>query len=247
MPISPAVIERNIKIAQRRLGVPDDGIFGPVTTAEFLRRLDLADAAVRDEHPRFDTIPTGSNADVSIEERATAWCEREAQHWGTAQVSLKRTAEYFGVCEPIDGSEGKIEWLVKTTLEGQRHSFCGAAQGYAERQVLMPGEDPLPARPGAKDYRGDAISRLRGPYVTVSRILSGSVARPPRGSLAIYDRPSTEPEWDGHIRRVRSSKRDGYMGVGANENDRRWRMPTIAWPYTDKDLLGFVYPKGFVL
>src|SRR5690606_7759423 len=101
-------------------------------------------------------------------------------------------------------------------------SFCAAAQGYAEVQVLLPGEMPLLARAGAKQYRDEANAKRRGPWIPIDRVRRQVVIPPPRGSLAIYDRPSTPEEWDGHIRRVCASGADGYLGVGANENNRRW-------------------------
>lgn len=229
----------NIKTFQRRVGLLDDGDFGPKTTARALAVADLADVARAVE--RGDTMPAGA----SLEERATAWCEREAEEWGTRQVSLERVAEYFRTCEQ-NGSNDKGADLSRMTLAGQRLSFCAAAQGFAEFSSLVQGDKPMPSRAGAKEYKADAEARIRGPWIPVSRVIAGAVRPPPRGSLVIYDRPSTAVTWDGHVERVCSSDERGYLAVGANENNRRWVLDEIPRFYqNERTLMGFVYPRGY--
>ena len=227
----------NIKTMQVRLGVRADGDFGPNTLAAFHL---MADQAER--NTQRDTLPDGTPfALPSLADRATTWCEGEADYWMGEQVNAERVAQYFELCDE-DGSTSKGKWLAAETRAGKRFSFCGAAQGFAERQVLLPGETPLPSRAGAKQYRDDAVAGRRGHWVSVDDVRTGRVAPPPRGSLAIYDRPSTPETWDGHVRRVCESTRDGYLGVGANEHNRRWHRDVMLVPYTTPNLLGFVYP-----
>lgn len=179
----------------------------------------------------------------SIEERATTWCETEADYWLGEQVNADRVGAYFAVCVDLEGSTDKGRWLADKTRRGKLYSFCGAAQGFAEAQVAAEGETPPPARAGAKQYRDDALAGRRGAWVPIARVRSGAVPPPPRGSLAIYDRPSTPETWDGHVRRVCESSATGYLGVGANENNRRWHRDTTLVPWSEPNLLGFVYPR----
>ncbi len=219
----------HIKRAQTLLGVEVDGNFGPETLAAFERAIVPLTR---------DTIPTGS----SLEDRATAWCEKEAAFWGDTPVPRHRVAEYFEFCEQNESRQKGID-LARMTRAGQDLSFCAAAQGFAEHAVSLSTDRPV-CRAGAKEYLADAQRGLRGPWVPLEAVRSGKVIPPPRGSLAIYDRPSTPQEWDGHVRRVCSSNAHGYLGVGANEGKRQWKRDTVARPWSDPHLLGFVYPRG---
>ena len=243
MPTPPEQQAANIRIMQRRLGVLDDGDFGPRTLSAFLALADRAEGKDPMPDTQRDTIPDGT----SIEERATTWCEREADYWMANPVDHKRVAEYFELCEDVDGTTTKGQWLASETRKGRNLSFCAAAQGFAERQVLLPGEVPMAVRAGAKQYRYEAIRGRRGPWVSVDDVRRGRVIPPPRGSLAIYDRPSTPETWDGHIRRVRESTPKGYLGVGANENNRRWVVDKAIVPWLHMNLIGFVYPRGAIV
>lgn len=237
MPTRPEQQIANIKTMQVRLGVRADGDFGPQTLAAFHLMADQAEHA----DARRDTLPDGTSLG-SIEERATAWCEIEADYWMGNVVSPDRVAQYFELCQEPDGTTTKGVWLARETRKGEHYSFCGAAQGFAERQVLLAGETPMLSRSGAKQYRDEALAGRRGPWVPITDVRSGKVSPPPRGSLAIYDRPSTPQTWDGHVRRVCSSTEDGYLGVGANENNRRWVVDHTLVPWSAPNLLGFVYP-----
>lgn len=224
--------EEHIKIFQRRIGAPVDGKFGPVTLSRAL-------ASVRDTDPA--PLPNDSPA-----VRALRFCLAEADRWGNERVSRDQVAKYFLGCH----REGKNigSWLASEVLDGKHHSFCAAAQGYAESVSKLSPDELWPWRAGALELMRDAKTGARRGqrWLSVDDVQAGEDPPHP-GALAIYR--NRDSDWRGHAERVITASSTGYRSVGANENGGRWVIDTAEIRYDTAEksdgsqrlvLLGFV-------
>lgn len=214
-------VTKYVKSWQRRIGVKDDGNFGPKTLAASLA---VYEQAQRDAMP--ETVPTGSSelqaiGSQSLGVRALDVCLAEARYWGNRQVDEQRRAEYLAGCER-DGKELGHE-LARAELAkpGKQYAFCAAAQGWAEFGAAIPGIDAMPPwRAGALEMMRDAADRRRPgqKWLPLSAVTNGSLPRP--GDIAVYS--NTQRVGAGHVERVWQVVATGFKSVGANENDGRW-------------------------
>ena len=122
-------------------------------------------------------------------------------------------------------------------------NWCASGLSYAERQVLLPGEQPvLPWRASGVELLRDAEER--GRWRPVAAVRAG-VWLPRRGDVAIFVRPAAaDPklEWRRHVGRVsRAPDTAGrYQTIDANHGEQ-WGVRERK--LTDGALLGFVqYP-----
>ena len=260
--------EQHIRQIQALVGAKQDGVPGPMTVAAVAAVVNERDdlrqrlRAVDDTMPA--TVPTGSSElaavrpPVSLGELALDYCLHEAGRWGVAQVSVERVAEYFSGCT----RDGKpLAFLSAETRAGRLHSFCAAAQGFAEDRCSQDPAMPRPPwRAGALEIMKDAQQGLRPNerWAPLSEFWDSSANKfhgpPPPGSIAVYQNRLDATR--GHVERVIDANQLGYRSVGANENDRRWivdRSP-VDWRKVEKTdgvqrlyLLGFVVSAEFVL
>lgn len=185
----------------------------------------------------------------TLGERALRWCLVEAYRWADLLVPLDRTSEYLSGCVRTK-SPGLGAWLVKTNPT-RLHSFCAAAQGFAEHQVEL---DPrVPWRAGALELEADARAgaRVGERWAPASEFLRGGLflkAAPP-GSLVVYG--NTRVAGKGHVERLIEMSGAGLRSVGANENRRRWVVDAepIPWDKLQRadasqrlELRGFIVP-----
>lgn len=174
-----------------------------------------------------------------LRERALAWCLVEAQRWGEHPVAPERVMQYLSGCERNGAGIGP--WLVSEKQSGRSVSFCAAAQGYAERQMAVPGEELPPWRAGAREIERDAQRGSRGIWISAAEAERGLL--PPVGALAVYWR-EPKAQGFGHVERVIEATREGYRSVGANEAAGRWVIDHQTIPYTHPKLLGFAVDSG---
>jgi hypothetical protein len=192
---------------------------GPQACAEHIRPA-LA-AMTADTDPAPASLPS-----EPLQLRALDWCLQEAEEWGDRVVPRDRVAEYSAGCS----RKGKL-------LRVHCANFCAAAQGFAESQVAVRGEERPPWRAGAREPMWDAQLGRRGAWHPIEEIRTTDY-RPPPGALPIYWRKSPD-DWRGHIERVIECDQHTFSAVGANEAGGRWVVEE-ATPLDHERLLGFV-------
>jgi len=222
------VTETYLREAQAILGTAQDGLFG----ADDLAALKELAARVAPESAPT-TQPTGTK---SLALRALEWSLAECERWGGTPVSKGRIADYFTAIQ----RDGRVtNWFRDEVSRGEHLSHCAAAFGFAEMQVLRPGEALPPHRAGAGEIERDAQTGLRPgeKWVDATSVRTGHAPPPAPGSAAVYDRPGGM-----HVERVEWAGKDGYRGVGANEQGGRWVRDANVKLYTLPTLRGFVVP-----
>lgn len=175
----------------------------------------------------------GKESEMStLEERALDWCLEEQRRWGDRKPSDDRIAEYLSGCM----RHGKPLGLKKA-------NFCSGAQGFAERQVALPGEVLPFWRAAAKEHIADAKKSAALTWLPIEKVLSGE-ALPPVGAKVIYHRGDPK-SWTGHIDRlielvtVKGDQPTHYRNVGANERGGCWTIQKT--PLAHPKLIGFVF------
>lgn len=168
----------------------------------------------------------------TLDVRALMWCLHEAGRYGDRQVDPSRVRQYLEGCVRRGNNLGlKVG------------NFCSAAQGFAEHEVALEGEELPPWRAAAKEHITDAKSRADLEWIPVEDVLEGKRV-PPIGAKAIYHR-GKPGAWTGHIDRVvevlppKSGDRPThYRNVGANERGGRWVVEDSS--FANPMLIGFV-------
>jgi hypothetical protein len=169
---------------------------------------------------------------TSLDVRALEWCLTEAGSYGDRKVDAARRRQYLEGCVRNGSRLGLTDG-----------NFCSAAQGFAECEVAINGEELPPWRAAAKEHITDAKERPDLEWHPVSEILE-EIWLPPPGAKAIYHRGNPQ-SWTGHIDRVvetlpakKGDHPTHYRNVGANEGGGRWTLETSS--FANPALIGFV-------